>query len=146
MPTTDHWAAALGVVSCLKGTAHLKLHLGGGSTKLLGYSDADWAGDVDSRLSTTGWVFLLGGAVISWSSKRQELVATSTAESEFTSLPRRRLCDEGLSVVSIGRILHCCLPVRHAITAACLAAGGACRSATYAGGRRFVCAVLAARL
>lgn len=86
MPTADHWAAALGVLSYLKGTAHLKLHLGGGSTKLLGYSDADWAGDVDSRLSTTGWVFLLGGAAISWSSKRQELVATSTAESEFTSL------------------------------------------------------------
>lgn len=85
-PTTDHWDHALGILRYLNGTSHLKLHLGGDNFNLLGYSDADWGGEKDSRLSTTGWIYLLGNAAISWSSKRQELVATSTAEAEYTAL------------------------------------------------------------
>ena len=48
-----------------------------------GYTDADWAGDVDERKFTSGFVFLLGNSAISWSSKRQTYVALSTMESEF---------------------------------------------------------------
>jgi hypothetical protein len=36
---------------------------------LVGYCDADWAGDLDDRRSTTGFVFMMGGGAISWSSK-----------------------------------------------------------------------------
>ena len=48
-----------------------------------GYTDADWAADVDERKSTSGFIFLLGNSTISWSSKKQTCVALSTMESEF---------------------------------------------------------------
>ncbi len=45
--------------------------------------DADWPGCPDSRKSTTGYVLLFNGAVIAWKSKRQNVVALSSAEAEF---------------------------------------------------------------
>lgn len=50
---------------------------------LTGYSDADYAGDPDSRRSTSGFVFTLNGAAVTWSSRRQPIVALSTMESEY---------------------------------------------------------------
>jgi hypothetical protein len=50
---------------------------------LRGYVDSDWAGCLDSRKSTTGYVFILAGAPISWSSKRQQIIATSTMDAEY---------------------------------------------------------------
>jgi hypothetical protein len=52
---------------------------------LWGYVDSDWAGCPDSRRSTSGFVFMLNGAAISWRSKRQPTVALSTAEAEYIS-------------------------------------------------------------
>jgi hypothetical protein len=49
----------------------------------LGFCDADYAGDVDTRRSTTGYVFTLYGGAISWQSKRQPTVAVSTSEAEY---------------------------------------------------------------
>jgi hypothetical protein len=48
-----------------------------------GFVDADWAGDLDRRRSTSGYVFNLFGGEISWMSKRQAVVALSTTESEY---------------------------------------------------------------
>ena len=48
-----------------------------------GFVDADWAGDLDRRRSTSGYVFNLFGGAISWMSKRQAVVALSTTESEY---------------------------------------------------------------
>jgi hypothetical protein len=56
-----------------------------GKVEVLGYCDADWAGDVDTRRSTSGYVFMLGGGAISWSSKRQPTVALSSTEAEYMS-------------------------------------------------------------
>ena len=84
-PTTDHWSALKDVLRYLSGTAHLRLHLGGGGASLQGWSDADWAGDVDSRRSTTGFIFKLGDGAITRSSKRQNIVTVSTAEAEYTA-------------------------------------------------------------
>ena len=53
---------------------------------LIGYSDANWARDIDNRHSVSGNVFLLGGGAVSWTSKRQTVVATSTAEAEYIAL------------------------------------------------------------
>jgi hypothetical protein len=51
--------------------------------EIVGYSDADYAGDRDDRKSTSGYVFTLAGGAISWRSSKQELVATSTMYAEF---------------------------------------------------------------
>ena len=53
---------------------------------LVAYSDADYAGDVNDRKSTSGFVFLKNGAAISWRSKKQSVVAHSTAETEYVAL------------------------------------------------------------
>jgi len=60
-PTVAHWEAALGVVRYLVRTADYGLTFGGSSETLVGYCDADYAGDLDSRRSTTGYVFLMFG-------------------------------------------------------------------------------------
>lgn len=53
--------------------------------QLWAYVDSDWAGCPDSRKSTSGYCFMLNGAVISWRSKRQPVVALSVSEAEFIS-------------------------------------------------------------
>jgi hypothetical protein len=81
---TAHWVAVKRIMRYLKGTAHYRLQLGGGAQVLLsGYCDADWAGDLDERKSTTGYAFYIGDGLVSWNSKRQTTVALSTAEAEY---------------------------------------------------------------
>lgn len=53
--------------------------------KLIGFSDSDWGGSVDDMRSTSGHCFTHGSGVFSWSSKKQETVAQSTAEAEFVA-------------------------------------------------------------
>jgi len=50
------------------------------------YSDADYAGDLDTRRSTSGSVFTLGSESIAWSSRRQQYASLSTTESEYIAL------------------------------------------------------------
>ena len=52
----------------------------------VGFSDADWASNLDNRRSTSGYLFFLGGSPISWRSKLQAIVAKSSAESEYVAL------------------------------------------------------------
>lgn len=51
-----------------------------------GYSDSDWAGDKESRKSTSGYIFMLNGGPVSWCSKRQATVALSSTEAECIAL------------------------------------------------------------
>ena len=53
---------------------------------LMSYADSDWATDVDTRRSTTGWVCFLNGGPISWRTKRQDIVAASSTEAELYAL------------------------------------------------------------
>jgi hypothetical protein len=84
-PTTVHWQTAKGVLRYLVGTADFAITFTGGakSPDIIGYCDADYAGDIDTRRSTTGYVFMLNGGAISWSSRRQQTVAASTTEAEY---------------------------------------------------------------
>ena len=84
-PTEQHWKAAKGVLRYLSGTTTVGIAFSKGGSSLVGYCDWDYAGDVDSRRSTTGYVFTLMGGAVSWSSKLQSTVAVSTAEAEYMS-------------------------------------------------------------
>jgi len=68
----------------LRGTTRL-WGVDGGRESLQGFVDADWAGDVDGRRSTSGLAFTLNGGPIAWASKRQSTVATSTSEAEYVA-------------------------------------------------------------
>lgn len=84
-----HWTAVKRIFRYLKGTIELKLrYKKSEQPALVGYSlsDADWASDVDKRRSCTGYIFGLSGGAISWSSKRQQTVALSSAEAEYMAM------------------------------------------------------------
>ncbi len=81
-PSTAHWLAAKAVVRYLAGTTDYGIVFGK-EESLHGFCDADYGGDIDTRRSTTGYVFMLNGGVISWSSRLQATVAVSTAEAEY---------------------------------------------------------------
>ena len=79
----SHWKAVKRVFRYLRDTVNYQLVFRGDLKPLTGYTDADWAGDQDTRRSTSGYVFDVGSAAISWSSKRQPTVALSTCEAEY---------------------------------------------------------------
>lgn len=79
-PTDKHWSAVQRIFRYLK--AQPSLGLVYRDEDLLGYTDANWARD-DDRKSTGGYLYKLGGAAISWSSKRQTTIALSSCEAEY---------------------------------------------------------------
>ena len=84
-PTTEHFAAVKKILRYVAGTLRhgccfRRLE---DEPRLVGYSDSDMAGDVDTRKSTTGVMFFLGENLISWQSHKQKVVALSTCEAEY---------------------------------------------------------------
>lgn len=83
-PTLLHEMAVKRVCRYLKGTTELGiLYKREGEETLLAYSDSDYAGDLDDRKSTSGYVFNVNSAAVAWSSKKQPVVSLSTTEAEF---------------------------------------------------------------
>jgi Reverse transcriptase (RNA-dependent DNA polymerase) len=82
-PTEEHWAAAKQVLRYIAGTIELGIVYGGATGEPIGYSDSIFAVELEGRKSTSCNVFLFGGGAISWSSKLQTVVATSTCEAEL---------------------------------------------------------------
>uniref|UniRef100_A0A803LBV2 Uncharacterized protein n=1 Tax=Chenopodium quinoa TaxID=63459 RepID=A0A803LBV2_CHEQI len=88
-PQKQHLEAIYRILRYLKGTVgkgvmykkhgHLDLHA---------FTDADWGADRDSRKSTSGYFTLVGGNLVSWKSKRQKVVAMSSAEAEFRGIAK----------------------------------------------------------
>ena len=83
-PRLQHYRGALHVLHYVVGTANLALSYSraGGNERLVGFCDADFAGDIVTRRSTTGFAFVWAGAAITWKSKLQPTVAVSTTEAE----------------------------------------------------------------
>ena len=79
----EHWHAAVRVIRYLKGTRTLPLILGGDSIELMGFTDSDYANDLDTRKSVGGYGFTLGSGMISWSSRKQRTVADSSTAAEY---------------------------------------------------------------
>ena len=87
-PGKEHWTAVKRVFRYLRGTSDYGLCYQGRPIleimlEIHGFVDADWAGDLDQRRSTSGYVFSLFGGTVSWMSKRQSVVALSTIEAEY---------------------------------------------------------------
>jgi hypothetical protein len=74
------------VLKYLKTTLDVNLKYSGSVNSLVGYSDSDWAGDIITRRSTSGYIFYLGNSPIIWQSKIQPIVALSSTEAEYMAL------------------------------------------------------------
>ncbi|XP_039822954.1 uncharacterized mitochondrial protein AtMg00810-like [Panicum virgatum] len=86
-PREPHRTALQRILRYLHGTLDhgLLLHQNS-STELVVYTDADWAGCLDTRRSTSGYTVFLGGNLVSWSSKQQPVVSRSSAEAEYRAV------------------------------------------------------------
>ncbi|KAK1413456.1 hypothetical protein QVD17_35229 [Tagetes erecta] len=83
-PRKPHLDAVRRVLRYVKGTLGLGISFKRGEKlNLVGYCDADYAGDLDTRRSTTGYVFKMGSSAVVWCSKRQPTVSLSTTEAEY---------------------------------------------------------------
>ncbi|XP_070800791.1 uncharacterized protein [Pituophis catenifer annectens] len=90
-PTVYHWEAIKRVLRYLKHSADACLSLepeNATRPTLTCYADADWAGDVKSRNSTSGYIFFLNNSPVHWYTGKQNLVATSTTEAEYICLSK----------------------------------------------------------
>jgi histone deacetylase 1/2 len=91
-PREQHLNAAVRVLRYALDTSHMVLRYEarrgyerGGDVEIVGYTDATWGGEEDAR-SRGSYAFLVGGAAVSWRSKKQETVAKSSCEAEYMAL------------------------------------------------------------
>nr|XP_027097550.1 uncharacterized protein LOC113717096 [Coffea arabica] len=83
-PCQSHLQAAKRILRYVQGTQSNSIFYSSSQgSNLVGYTDSDWAGDTIRRRSTSRYVFYLGFGVFSWSSKKQQVVALSTAEAKY---------------------------------------------------------------
>ncbi|RVX13233.1 Retrovirus-related Pol polyprotein from transposon RE1 [Vitis vinifera] len=92
-PREPHLQAAYRVLHYLKGNPEKGILFKKNNTLALeACIDADYAGSLVDRRSTTGYCIFLGGNLVTWRSKKQNVVARSSAESEFRAIAQG-LCE-----------------------------------------------------
>lgn len=85
-PTEVHYSAAKRILRYLQGTTKFGiLYKKEGNCELIGFTDSDYAGSVEDRRSTSGYVFMLSGAAVAWSSRKQPIVTLSMTEAKFVA-------------------------------------------------------------
>ena len=82
----SHWMAEKRVLRYLKATIGYRITYRRDQENLRGFTDSDWAGDVDDRKSCSGNLLLLSGGPIGWKSKQQSSVALSTMKAKYAAL------------------------------------------------------------
>lgn len=95
-PLSTDWTGLKRIVRYLKGSKDYKLTLNHKEKKdqLIGYADADWAENRESRKSNSGYIFQYLNATISWACRKQTCVVLSSTEAEYIALAEA--CREGL--------------------------------------------------
>ncbi|KAG7528122.1 GAG-pre-integrase domain [Arabidopsis thaliana x Arabidopsis arenosa] len=92
-PTQHHWNMVNRILKYLKGAPGQGIWMGcNKNTEIVGYCDADYAGDKNDRRSTTGYCTFIGGNLVTWRSKKQKVVSLSSAEAEYRAM--RKLTTE----------------------------------------------------
>ncbi|XP_055604909.1 uncharacterized protein LOC129753136 [Uranotaenia lowii] len=82
-----HWEAVKHLLRYVRGSSKMKLcYTKSPESELVGYTDANWAADLDDRKSTSGYLFTFQGRAVSWCCKRQPTVALSSCEAEYMAL------------------------------------------------------------
>ena len=83
-PHELHWKAAKRILHYILGSHTYGIHFVAGiGLQLVGYTDSNYAGDIDSCKSTSGYMFHLGFGPICWQSKKQNNVSLSSTEVEY---------------------------------------------------------------
>ena len=87
-PGKEHWVAINHLLRYLSSTKDFKLIYNGNfqTNDWFGYSDSDWAGDPRDYQSISGFTFIMAGAAVSWSSKKQPSIALSSTEGEYMAI------------------------------------------------------------
>ena len=86
-PTEAHWEAVKRILRYVKGTLEVGLQIRISPSSCISiFTDADWAGCVDDRRSTSGFAVFVGPNIVSWSSKKQPIVSRSSTEAEYKAL------------------------------------------------------------
>ncbi|XP_049349699.1 secreted RxLR effector protein 161-like [Solanum verrucosum] len=87
IPTVKHWAALEQILCYLKGSPSLGiLYRDHTHTRVECFVDTDWAGSRIDRKLTTSYCVFVGGNLVSWRSKKQNVVSRSSAESEYSAM------------------------------------------------------------
>ncbi|KAM1709738.1 hypothetical protein TB1_000224 [Malus domestica] len=86
-PTIEHLNLVKRILRYLKGSVGRGILMAkNDNTQIMGYCDADWAGKAIDRKSTTGYCTFVGGNLVTWKSKKQTVIARSSAEAEYRAM------------------------------------------------------------
>ena len=86
-PKTNHMQMVERILKYLKGSPGSGIWMKKNETSdIVGYCDADWAGSIEDRKSTTSYCTFVGGNLVTWKSKKQSVVARSSAEAEYRAM------------------------------------------------------------
>ncbi|KAG7536931.1 Reverse transcriptase RNA-dependent DNA polymerase [Arabidopsis suecica] len=88
-PTVYHWSLVERILRYIKGSPGKGIWMGrNSSTEIVGYCDADYNGDRNTRQSTTGFCTFIGGNLVTWKTKKQKVVSCSSAEAEYRAMKK----------------------------------------------------------